>query len=139
MDERRVELQAEVDGHRADLFELVASAEGLRRWLDGAELEPRPGSRVRLQLRDATAVGTVLAVDAPQHLSIGWDWEGEPLGVPSVVAFDLVDHGDRTHLTLRHVGFPGRASAELHAALWRYWFDRLVSAARAMPLAATAR
>jgi len=138
MDDRRVERQAEVVGHRTDLFGLVASSEGLRRWLDGADLEARPGGHVRLQLRDATAVGTVLAVDAPQHLSFAWDWEGEPLGCPSVVAFDLIDHGARTHLTLRHVGFPGRASTELHAALWRFWFERLVSAARELPVPTTA-
>lgn len=133
MDDRRVELQAEIDGHRSDLFALVASTDGLRRWLDDAELSPTPGARVRLQLRDATVVGIVLAVDAPQHLSIAWDWEGEPLGCPSVVAFDLIDHGRRTHLTLRHIGFPGRASTELHTALWRYWFGRLVTAARELP------
>ena len=62
--------------------------------------------------------GTVLAVDAPQHLSIAWDWEGEPLGCPSVVAFDLIDHGARTHLTLRHIGFPGsRQHGAAHGAL----------------------
>lgn len=138
MDDRRIELQAEVDGRRADLFALVSSPEGMARWLDGAQISATPGSPVRLQLRDAIAVGTVLAVDAPQHLSIAWDWEGEPLGCPSVLAFDLIDHGARTHLTLRHIGFPGRASTELHAALWRYWFDRLVTAARAMPVATPA-
>lgn len=138
MDDRRIELQAEVDGRREELFTLVSSAEGMARWLDAAQIAPRPGSPVRLQLRDAVAVGTVLAVDAPQHLSIAWDWEGEPLGCPSVVAFDLIDHGARTHLTLRHIGFPGRASTELHAALWRYWFERLVTAARAMPVATPA-
>ena len=138
MDDRRVELQAEVDGHRADLFALVASSAGLKRWLDDAQLEPRPGSAVRLRLREAVAVGTVLAVDAPQHLSIAWDWDGEPMGCPSVVAFDLIDHGARTHLTLRHIGFPGRVSAELHAALWRYWFERLVAATRDVSVGASA-
>lgn len=138
MDDRRIELQAEVDGQREDLFALVSSADGMARWLDGAQISPKPGSPVRLQLRDAVAIGTVLAVDAPQHLSIAWDWEGEPLGCPSVVAFDLIDHGRRTHLTLRHIGFPGRASTELHTALWRYWFGRLVSAARELPVPAAA-
>lgn len=42
------------------------------------------------------------------------------------------------HLTLRHIGFPGRVSTELHAALWRYWFERLVTAARALPVATPA-
>lgn len=138
MDDRRIELQAEIDGHRADLFALVSSSDGMARWLDGAQISATPGTPVRLQLRDAVAIGTVLAVDAPQHLSIAWDWEGEPLGCPSVLAFDLIDHGARTHLTLRHIGFPGRASTELHAALWRYWFERLVAAARALPVATPA-
>ncbi len=138
MDDRRIELQAEVDGRRADLFPLVSTADGMAHWLDGAEIAATPGTPVRLRLREAVAVGTVLAVDSPQHLSIAWDWEGEPLGCPSVVAFDLIDHGSRTHLTLRHIGFPGRASTELHTALWRYWFERLVTAARALPAAAPA-
>ena len=138
MDDRRIELQAEVDGRRADLFALVSSSEGMGRWLDGAQISATPGAPVRLQLRDAVAIGTVLAVDAPQHLSIAWDWEGEPLGCPSVLAFDLIDHGARTHLTLRHIGFPGRVSTELHGALWRYWFERLVTATRALPVATPA-
>jgi len=76
MDDRRIELQAEIDGHRADLFALVSSSDGMARWLDGAQISATPGTPVRLQLRDAVAIGTVLAVDAPQHLSIAWDWEG---------------------------------------------------------------
>jgi uncharacterized protein YndB with AHSA1/START domain len=126
----RVEHQAEVPGRREELFKLVATSEGLRRWLDGAELSPSVGGAVRLTLRDAVAVGKVLAVDAPQHISWTWDWEGEPLHANTVVAFDLIDHAERTHLTVRHVGFRSRAQQQLHDALWRYWFGRLVRAAR---------
>jgi uncharacterized protein YndB with AHSA1/START domain len=125
----RVELQAEVDGRRVDLFALVATADGLRRWLDDAEFEPTNGSPCRFVLGDAEAVGKVLAVSPPQHVSMAWDWKGEPLGSPSVVAFDLIDHGRRTHLTLRHVGLADRAQRELHDAMWRVWFRRLVDAA----------
>jgi uncharacterized protein YndB with AHSA1/START domain len=125
----RVELQAEVDGRRADLFALVSSANGFRRWLDDAEFEPKVGSACRFVMGDAIAVGQVLAVSAPQHVSMTWDWEGEPLGSPSVVAFDLIDHGKRTHVTLRHVGLADRAQRELHDAMWHHWFGRLVKAA----------
>lgn len=126
----RVEHQAEVPGRREDLFPLVASAAGLARWLDAAELSPVVGGAVQLTLRDAVAVGHVRAIDAPQHISWTWDWNGEPLGVQTVVAFDLIDHAARTHLTVRHVGFRSRAQQQLHDALWRYWFARLVRAAR---------
>jgi uncharacterized protein YndB with AHSA1/START domain len=128
----RIELQAEVDVPRAGLFPLVSTADGLARWLDAADLEPEVGRPVRLRLLRAEAVGEVLAVDPPQHISWSWDWEGEPLGVPSVVAFDLIDHGHRTHLTLRHVGFRTQSQCELHDALWAYWFGRLLAAARSL-------
>ncbi len=133
----RVELQAEVRGSREVLFSMVASVEGLVTWLDGAEMAPRVGSPVRLRLRDSTAVGRVLAVDSPQHISWTWDWEAEPLGITTVLSFDLIDHADRTHITLRHVGFRSVSQVQMHDALWRYWFARLVAAAdRAQPNAA---
>ena len=127
--ESRVELQAEVDAPREAVFALVSSAPGLARWLDAAELEPLVGGVVRLRLRDARVVGRVVALDPPQHISFSWDYPDEPLGAPSVVAFDAIDHGHRTHLTLRQVGLPSVRSQELHEALWRHWFPRLVRAA----------
>jgi uncharacterized protein YndB with AHSA1/START domain len=128
----RVELQAEVDGRRADLFALVSSVDGLRRWLDDAEFEPTVGRPCRFVLGEAVAVGKVLAVSVPQHVSVSWDWEDEPLGTPTVVAFDLIDHGKRTHLTLRHVGLADRGQRELHEAMWRHWFGRLVAECRSI-------
>jgi uncharacterized protein YndB with AHSA1/START domain len=125
----RVELQAEVDAPREDVFALVSTAEGLRRWLDEADLEPHVGGAVRLRLRDAVVAGRILALDPPQHVSFGWDYPDEPLGTPSVVAFDAIEHGHRTHLTVRQVGFPSARSRDLHEALWRHWFPRLVQAA----------
>jgi uncharacterized protein YndB with AHSA1/START domain len=130
MSDLRVELQAEVDLPRAELFGLVATPEGLAGWLDGVDFEPKVGAPVRLRLRDAQAAGEVRALDPPQHISWSWDWVDEPLGIPSVVAFDLIEHGRRTHLTLRHVGFRSRSQRDLHEQLWRYWFARLLAAAR---------
>lgn len=124
-----MELQAEVDAPRPALFELVATQDGLARWLDGAEFQARVGGKVLLRLRDAEAHGEVVALDPPQHISWSWDWVSEPLGRPSVLAFDLIEHGRRTHLTLRHVGLPSRAQHELHEQLWRYWLGRLLDAA----------
>ncbi len=133
MDQRHsVELQEEVRAPRAAVWPLLSSAEGLARWLDGAEFEPRVGAPIRLRLHDATAVGTVLAVDPPQHLSFTFDWEDDPLGRATVVALDAIDHGAATHLTLRHVGLPGGRQRELHEVLWRHWFARLVRAALEM-------
>jgi uncharacterized protein YndB with AHSA1/START domain len=124
----RVELQLEVDAPRETVFELFASAEGMGSWLDAAELEPRVGGAVRVRMRDATATGSVLALDAPQHISFTWEWAGQRWPAPSVVAFDAIDHGARTHVTLRHVGLPSAAEVELHAELWRYWLARFEAA-----------
>jgi uncharacterized protein YndB with AHSA1/START domain len=127
----RVELQAEVDARRDDVYKLLATAEGLASWLDAAELEPRVGGVVRFTMRDGVAVGKVLAVDPPQHISFTWDWEAAPLGQLSVVAFDAIDHGQRTHVTFRHVGLPSR-QVELHTEMWRYWRDRFKAAVAAL-------
>ena len=129
----RVELQAEVDAPRVLVFPLLATAEGLAKWLDEAELEPSVGGRVRLRLRDAVATGQVLSLQPPQHISFSWDWEAQPLGALSVVAFDAIDHGSRTHVTIRHVGLPGPRQVELHEQMWRYWRDRFEAATRALP------
>lgn len=127
----RVELQAEVDGERELLFPLVASTDGLRTWLDDASLDARLGGGCTIRMHDAVAVGRVTALDPVQHLGLSWDWEAQPLGHATTVAFDLIAHGPRTHLTLRHVGFRGVRQAALHDAMWRYWFARLVEAAAA--------
>jgi len=124
----RVELQSEVDAPREAVFALLATADGLATWLDAAELEPRVGGLVRLTMRDAVGVGKVLALDPPQHISFTWDWEGSPLGRLSVVAFDAIDHGSRTHVTLRHVSLPSRAQVELHTEMWRHWLARFEAA-----------
>lgn len=129
----RVELQTEVDAPRELVYPLLATAEGLAQWLDEAELEPRVDGRVRLRLRDAVAVGEVLSVGPPQHISFSWDWEAEPLGRLTVVAFDAIDHGKRTHVTIRHVGLPDPAQVLLHDAMWRFWLERFEEAAKALP------
>ena len=128
----RVELQTEVDAPREAVYELLATADGLATWLDAAELEPRVGGLVRLTLRDGVAVGKVLAIDPPQHISFTWDWEGRSLGRLSVVAFDAIDHGSRTHVTLRHVSLPSQAQVELHTEMWRYWRSRFEEAVAAL-------
>ncbi|MDQ3493477.1 MAG: SRPBCC domain-containing protein [Chloroflexota bacterium] len=130
MADPRVELQAEVDVPREALFGMVATAEGLAAWLDEVEFRPEVGAHIGFLMREARATGEVLAVDPPQHVSWSIDWPDEPIGTLSVVAFDLVDHGHRTHITVRQVGFRTRAQRDLHEELWRYWFARLLEAAR---------
>jgi uncharacterized protein YndB with AHSA1/START domain len=126
----RVEQQLEVDAPRAAVFALFATQAGLRRWLDAADLEPRVGGAVRFRMRDATASGKVLALDPPQHISFTWEWIGQRDAPHTVVAFDAIDHGARTHVTLRHVGLRTRAEVELHGELWRHWLERFAAAVR---------
>ncbi|MBA3778320.1 MAG: SRPBCC domain-containing protein [Chloroflexi bacterium] len=128
----RVELQAEIEAPRRRIFELLATQQGLARWIDDVQLEPRLDGPVRLRLRDAVGIGRVIALSPPQHISFSWDWEAEPLGQPSVVAFDAIDHGARTHVTLRHVGLRGAQQLDDHMALWSYWFERFKEAAGAL-------
>ena len=136
----RVELQLEVDAPRDAVFALFASQDGLRQWLDAADLEPRVGGGLRVRMREATASGKVVALDAPQHISFSWEWHGDqPSAHPPVVAFDAIDHGTRTHVTLRHVGLKTRADVELHTELWRYWLARFGEAVDRLPREAASR
>jgi uncharacterized protein YndB with AHSA1/START domain len=125
----RVELQAEVEAPREAVFRLVATPEGLAEWADEAELEARVGGALRLGLRDGVGLGTVVALDPPQHISFAWRWKDEPAMDQTVLAFDAIAHGDRTHLTLRHVGLREPRRRDLHEELWRHWFARLIEAA----------
>lgn len=129
----RVELQTEVDAPRSLVFPLLATADGLAKWMDEAALDPRVGGSVRIRLRDAVAVGKVLALSPIQHISFTLDWEAQRLGATTVVAFDAIDHGSRTHVTFRHVGLPSAAQVQLHAEMWRYWIGRFEAVARALP------
>ncbi len=128
----RVELQTEVDAPRALVFPLFATADGLRRWLDAADLDARVGGELRATLRDAQAVGKVLALDPPQHISYQWDWANGSLGSASVVAFDAIDHGTRTHVTVRHVGLPTAQQVLIHEQMWRHWLERFEAACRTL-------
>ncbi len=130
MDERHsVQLQAEVHAPRDVVWPLLSTPDGLGRWLEPAEIPAAVGGRVRIEFVPAAATGTLLAVDSPQHVSFTFDWDGAPIGQPTVVAFDAIDHGAATHLTLRHVGLPGGAVRDRHDALWRERFGRLVRVA----------
>ncbi len=127
----RVELQVEVFAPQDKVFELLAAADGLRQWLDDAELDPRVGGKMTVRLRAAVATGEVLAFDPPQHISFSWDWVDQPLGSSSVLALDAIDHGPaRTHVTLRHVGLPTPEQVDLHTEMWRYWLKRFAKAVR---------
>jgi uncharacterized protein YndB with AHSA1/START domain len=128
----RVELQLEVDAPRSAVYELFATEVGLRRWLDAAQLEPRVGGALNVRLRDASATGKVLALDPPQHASFTWEWAGDTGAPPMVVAFDAIDHGARTHVTLRHVGLRTRAEHDLHMELWRHWLARFAQALQSL-------
>jgi uncharacterized protein YndB with AHSA1/START domain len=75
-------------------------------------------------------MGKVLAIDPPQHVSYTWEWTGGSAAQPMVVAFDAIDHGARTHVTLRHIGLRTQAELDMHTELWRYWLERFAAAVR---------
>ena len=130
MDERHsVELQAEVHSGRDRVWPLLSTSEGLAAWLGQAEVPASVGGQIRLTVGDAAAHGVLLAVDGPQHISFTFDWDGAPIGGPTVLALDAIEHGASTHLTLRHVGLPAGRERDRHEALWHERFGRLVRVA----------
>ena len=63
----------------------------------------------------------------------GWTGVGTAKAHSTKEFNDVIDHGKRSHVTLRHVGFRTAAQLELHEAVWAYWFERLRKAAEHLP------
>jgi uncharacterized protein YndB with AHSA1/START domain len=67
--------------------------------------------------------GTYTLVEPDRRLAHTWRWDGETL--ETLVRIELVPAGSATTITVRHEGFPDRATADEHAQGWGDCLDRL--------------
>lgn len=119
------------------LWPLLATSEGIARWLMPNDLEPRVGHRFTMEADpgpgfDGVVRGEVLEVDPPRRLACSW--VGGP--IDTVVTFTLSAVEGGTRLDLTHDGFDGvRAGLVrvLLAAGWRSLLARRLPAALAAP------
>jgi uncharacterized protein YndB with AHSA1/START domain len=112
-------LAAEVD----KVWELLATPEGLERWLAKATVDLSPGGVVDLDFGDdGIGGGDIIEVVPGQALEYRWRFTGEP---DSVVRFELeaLDPGT-TRLRLRHTMLPD-TQATGYGAGWHAHLDQL--------------
>lgn len=112
---------------REEAWSLIATAEGLERWL-GREVRLEPVAGGRLGLRDdggALRIGQVVAVDEGRSLTFEWAEAGDA-AARSTVSLTL-DEGDdgTTQVTVEERASGGRVAACADAGA--AWDDRLLA------------
>jgi uncharacterized protein YndB with AHSA1/START domain len=98
----------------------MRSPEGQDYWSTGVYREIVPHERLVYTDSFADAQGNVVPAS---HYGMPGDW---PLEMEVSVTFEA--HGDRTKMTLRHVGLPAGDMAEMTGAGWNESFDKIAAA-----------
>ena len=119
-----IRLSREYDAAAEDLWELVATSEGLATWLMANDFEPVVGHAFtfrtdpRPPFFDGVVGCRVLRVEPPRLLQISW--AGGP--VDTVVTFALQPLGPgRARLDLTHTGFSGLRARTVQQVLGLGW------------------
>lgn len=120
-----IRLSREYDASLEDLWDLVATRDGLATWLMDNDFEPVVGHAFTFTTKpqppffEGVVGSRVLRCEPPRLLE--FTWAGGP--VQTVVTFALTPLGpDRTRLDLSHTGFTGlraRAVQQILGLGWR--------------------
>jgi uncharacterized protein YndB with AHSA1/START domain len=138
-----IRLEREYDATAAELWDLIATRDGLAAWLMPNDLEPVNGHRFtftdtpRPPLYDGVVGCTVLELEPLRRLRLSW--VGGP--IDTIVTFTLTELSpDRVRLELEHSGFSGVRASFVQAVLGLGWrsllrrkLPRTVAANRALP------
>jgi uncharacterized protein YndB with AHSA1/START domain len=94
----------------------------------GAELDPKPGGRYRIDVDGQhVASGEYREIDAPRRLVMSWGWEGHPTVPPGSTTVEITLTPDQggTMLRLRHIGLPSEGERRLHDDGWQRYAYQL--------------
>jgi uncharacterized protein YndB with AHSA1/START domain len=134
-------LRAPLARTAADVWPLLSTAEGLEKWLAGAEhFEPVPGGAFRFISRfkgaEIVEEGRVVAIEPERLVALDWEWIGQGWEAPTRVELRLEPDPSGAALVLAHSGFgalgPERRldARRNYASAWRdvlYDLRRLVA------------
>ena len=111
------------------VFSYLIDPSKFAQWMGvGAELDPRPGGRFRIDADGVhIALGQYREVDPPHRLVMTWGWLDDDSIPPgsTLVEITLTPEGAGTRLRLRHTGLPDEAAREIHRAGWGLYTSRL--------------
>jgi predicted dithiol-disulfide oxidoreductase (DUF899 family)/uncharacterized protein YndB with AHSA1/START domain len=124
-----IEREIRIDAPREQVFALLATQEGMRRWFRPTIFEPRVGGRSEFAFpfdgEVSTSLGEVTAYDPPKRVAFTWTWQSAPAKVTTEVSFDLREDNGGTLVRMTHTGFVDEASVQGHSKGWEYWLGRL--------------
>lgn len=117
-----IEITQRIEAPPEIVFSYLTDSSRFVKWMGvGAELDPRPGGRYRIDVDGAHIVtGEYKEVERPHRLVMSWGWEGHPTVPPgsTTVEITLTPERGGTLLRLRHLGLPDEGERRLHADGW---------------------
>ena len=129
-----IEITQWIDASPEIVFAYLTDSQRFVRWMGvGAELDPRPGGRYRIDVDGVHIVsGEYQVVDPPRRLVMSWGWEGHPTVPPgsTTVEITLTPEQGATILRLRHLGLPDEGERRLHTDGWTQYMSQLAAAGR---------
>lgn len=115
----------------ATVFSYLVEPSKFAAWMGvGAELDPRPGGRVRIDVDgEHIAVGEFVEVEPPHRVVMTWGWENNDAVPPgsTTVEISLTPDGDGTVLHLRHRELPSDEQRQSHHAGWILYVGKLAA------------
>ena len=127
-----IEVTQRIEAPPEIVFAYLTESQRIVAWMGvGAELDPRPGGRYRIDVDGVHIVsGEYQVVDPPRRLVMSWGWEGHPTVPPgsTTVEITLTPERDATILTLRHLGLPDEGERRLHTDGWTQYMGQLAAA-----------
>lgn len=126
-----IEIMQRIEAPPEIVFAYLTDSRRFVRWMGvGAELDPRPGGRYRIDVDgEHIARGEYQEIDPPRRLVMSWGWEGHPTIPPgsTTVEITLTSERGATILRLRHLGLPDEAERRQHAAGWKIYSGQLAA------------
>jgi uncharacterized protein YndB with AHSA1/START domain len=130
-DQDVLEISLHIDADPETVFPYFTDPERYVQWMGtSAELEPEPGGRYRVWMRDGVeTVGEFVEVDPPRRVVFTFGWtQGMP--VPpgsSTVVVTLEPEAGGTRLVLRHHDLPDDEQRAHHRSGWAMYLDRMTA------------
>ena len=140
-DDRVLAIERIIDAPRSLVFKAWTDPQHLVRWWGPrgftssivGNLEVRPGGSYRIHMRspegsDHWSQGIYTEVVEPEHLVMKGSWadaEGKPISPETVTTLTFEEHGGKTKLSLRTVGFESVTARNAHRGGWNSSLDML--------------
>ena len=130
-----IEITQRIEAPPEIVFSYLTDGARFVKWMGvGAELDPRPGGRYRIDIDGQhIVIGEYQQVEPPRRLVMSWGWEGHPTVPPGSTTVEITLTPDRgaTILRLRHLDLPSEGERRLHADGWKVYTEKLKSIATA--------